>query len=192
MFMPPKARITKDMVIEAGLKIVRTEGVEALNVRRIAAELECSTQPVMYHYKTVGELKADVYAAADAVHTERLMRDVQNSDNPMLTIGLNYIGFAAEEKHLFRFLFQSGKFRNTSFGDMMNGEEIGFLLAPLKAAAGLDEKQAREGFGAIFACVHGIASLIANNSIGYDKEGFTRLLTVTFMGAVGYIKGEKL
>ena len=105
--MPPKARITKEMVIEAGLNIVRTEGEGALNVRRVAAELDCSTQPVMYHYKTVDALKADVYTAADTVHTERLMRGAETSDNPMLTIGLNYIGFAAEEKHLFRFLFQS-------------------------------------------------------------------------------------
>ena len=66
--MPPKARITKEMIIEAGLGIVRTEGEDALNVRRVAAELNCSTQPVMYHYKTVEELRSDVYAAADWNH----------------------------------------------------------------------------------------------------------------------------
>lgn len=186
--MPPKARITKKKITEAGLNIVRTEGESALNVRRVAAELDCSTQPVMYCYDTVDKLKNELYAAADKMHTERLMRGIEDSDNPMLTIGLNYIGFAAEEKNLFRFLFQSDKFRNTSFGDMMNGEELGFILAPLQAAAGLDEAKAREVFGALFVCVHGIASLIANNSIEYDIESFTRLLTVTYMGAVGYIK----
>lgn len=191
--MPPKTKITRDMILGAGLEIVRREGIENLNVRRVAAELGCSTQPVMYCYDTVEELKNDIYAAADDVHTEFIMRGADTSDTPMLTIGLNYISFAAEEKHLFRFLFQSDKFRNTSFGDIMNGEELGFLLSPLQDAAGLTGKQAREVFGALFLCVHGIASLIANNSMEYDREEFTRLLNMTFMGAVGYIKqGEEL
>ena len=189
--MPPKARITKEMVIEAGLRIVRTEGAEALNVRWVASELGCSTQPVMYHYRTIEELKADVYAAADRIHSERLMSGIDTAAAPMLAIGLNYIGFAAEEKHLFRFLFQSDKFRNTSFGDMMNSEEPGFMIAALEEAAGLTGAQAREVFGALFTCVHGIGSLIANNSLEYDSETFARLLTVTFMGAVGFIKGEE-
>ncbi len=191
--MPPKTKVTKDMVTEAGLEVVRREGIESLNVRRVAAELGCSTQPVMYCFPTVEELKNEVYSAADSIHTEYIMRGAESSDTPMLTIGLNYIGFAAEEKHLFRFLFQSDKFRNTSFGDMMNGEELGFLLAPLQAAAGLTERQAREVFGTLFVCVHGIASLIANNSMEYDKEEFTRLLNMTYKGTVGYIKrGEKI
>lgn len=190
--MPPKTKITRDMILGAGLDIIRQEGIENLNVRRIAAALGCSTQPVMYCYETMDELKNELYAAADGMHTERLMRGADSSGSPMLTIGLNYIGFAAEEKHLFRFLFQSDKFRNTSFGDLMNGEELGFLLAPLQAAAGLTERQAREVFGALFLCVHGIASLIANNSMEYDKEEFTRLLNMTFNGAVGAVKeGEK-
>ena len=71
--MPPKAKITKEMVISAGLTVVRNEGQESLNVRRVAAELNCSTQPIMYHYKTVEELKADIYAAADSFHTEYIM-----------------------------------------------------------------------------------------------------------------------
>ena len=186
--MPPKARITKEMIIKAGLDIVRSEGAGAVNVRKIAAKLDCSTQPIMYHCKTVDELKNELCAAADEIHTQRLMRGAAASDEPMLTIGLNYIGFAAEEKHLFRFLFQSDKLKGSSFAEMMNREELGFLLAPLRSAAGLDDAQARDVFGALFVCVHGIASLIANNSMEYDKESFTRLLTLTFRGAVGYIK----
>ena len=51
--MPPKAKITRDMIIEAGIKVVREKGAESLNVRQVAAVLGCSTQPVMYHFSTV-------------------------------------------------------------------------------------------------------------------------------------------
>ena len=44
--MPPKARITRDMILDAAFDLVRAEGHEALNVRTLAKRLGCSTQPI--------------------------------------------------------------------------------------------------------------------------------------------------
>ncbi len=189
--MPPKAKISKEMVIEAGLKIVRTEGAGNLNVRRIAAELNCSTQPVVYHYDTVNDLKSDVYAAADKFHEKFIMTPDENAHNPLLSIGLRYIRFAEEEKYLFRFLFQSDKFCNISFRDLLDAEDSNPVIQPLCEIAKLSESQAKEVFEALFICVHGIASLIANNSLTYNESQYERLLTNTFLGAIGIIKGDK-
>lgn len=188
--MPPKAKITRDMIIEAGLQIVRTEGAENLNVRRVAAMLDCSTQPVMYHFKTVSELKASVYDAANEVHTAYIMAPDSESDNPFLSIGLRYIQFAADEKHLFSFLFQSDSFQNVSFGDLINADGLAPVIAPLCQAAAITELQAREVFEQMFICVHGAASLIANNSIQYDKTHFEELLGKAFDGAICTLKGR--
>ena len=187
--MPPKAKITKEMVIEAGLNIVREDGQENLNVRSIAAKLGCSTQPVMYHYETVNDLKADIYAAADSFHTGFITSPEQGTDDPMLSIGLRYIRFADEEKNLFRFLFQSDKFRNTGFRELI-GAEGNPAIKPLCEAAKLTEAQAKEVFATLFICVHGIASLLANNSIDYDEEYFSGLLRNTLFGAVAVLKGS--
>ncbi len=188
--MPPKAKITKKMITEAGLNIVREEGEDALSVRRVAAQLNCSTQPVMYHYKTVEELKADVYAAADDLHTGFIMMPDENTPNPMLSIGLRYILFAQEEKHLFRFLFQSGRFNSRSFRQIVGSDETGVMIKPLCESTGLNEEQAKEAFETLFICVHGAASMIANNDIDYDESYCIRLLTTTFMGIIGFMKGE--
>lgn len=185
--MPPKAKITKNMVIAAGFDIVRSDGQESLNVRSLAAKLECSTQPVMYHYKTVDELKSDIYAVADGFHTEYIMRPSSDT-NPLLSIGLNYIKFAHEEKHLFRFLFQSDKFRNVGFGELINGDDTAFLLEPLVQQTELTLDQAKTVFEALFICAHGYASLLANNSMEYNEEHCAELLTNTFMGIIGTIK----
>ena len=189
--MPPKARITKEMVVEAGLGIVRSEGQESLNVRRIAAELKCSTQPVMYHYKTVDELKGDIYAAADELHTEYIMRG-EGTENPLLSIGLNYIRFAEKEKFLFRFLFQSDKFRNISFKEMLDDREHDFLIQPLAEQTGLAPEQAKAVFETLFICVHGFASLLANNSMEYNEAHSAEILETIFMSTVGYMmRGEE-
>lgn len=188
--MPPKAKITKDMIIEAGVKIVRANGADSLNVRRVAAALSCSTQPVMYHFKTVKELKAAVYEASDKLHTEYIMTPDPNAENPFLSIGLRYIQFAEDEKRLFRFLFQSDSFQNISFTDLMNADDLLPVTATLCKAANLSKTQARNAFETMFICVHGIASLIANNSINYDKTHFEKILRTAFNGAITALKGE--
>ena len=190
--MPPKARITKEMVIEAGLGIVRREGQENLNVRRIATELGCSTQPVMYHFKTMDELKAEIYDVADGLHTEYIVSGYEGIENPMLSIGLNYIRFAEKEKHLFRFLFQSDKFRNIGFREMLENEETEFLIKPLAEQSGFSPEQAKEVFETLFICVHGFAGLLANNSMEYNEEYSADMLKNIFMSTVGFmLRGEE-
>ncbi|HAP22197.1 MAG TPA: TetR family transcriptional regulator, partial [Lachnospiraceae bacterium] len=93
--MPPKVKVTKDMVIDAAFEVARETGVENINARTVAKKLNCSTQPVMYHFATIEELKKSAYAKTDVYHTEYLMN--VNSDDIMLGIGLNYIRFAVEE-----------------------------------------------------------------------------------------------
>ena len=44
--MPPKVRITKEEIINKAVDIVRRDGAQAINARNVAAELECSTQPI--------------------------------------------------------------------------------------------------------------------------------------------------
>ena len=51
--MPPKAKVTKDMIIDAAFEVARESGVENINARTVAKKLNCSTQPVMYHFETI-------------------------------------------------------------------------------------------------------------------------------------------
>ena len=83
------------------------KGAENINARTVSERLNCSTQPVMYHFATIEELKRAVYEKADLYHSEYLMNIENFQKCAILGIGINYIRFAIEESHLFRFLFQS-------------------------------------------------------------------------------------
>ena len=105
--MPPKARVTESMIVDAAIEVVRRQGFENINARTVSGQLYCSTQPVMYHFSTIESLKKAVYRRADQLHSEYLM-NIREGLDPILGIGINYIRFAVEEPQLFRFLFQSG------------------------------------------------------------------------------------
>lgn len=183
--MPPKAKITKDMIVDAAFEIARNEGAENINARTVSEKLNCSTQPVMYHFATIEELKKTVYAKTDSYHSEYLMNIKNPQKGAMLGIGLNYIRFAVEEPHLFRFLFQSNILSGTTLLEMIDAEELmPVILAMQGAVGGGSIEQVKDIFLTIFLFVHGYASIIANNSLEYDEELIKAHLERAYNGAI--------
>ncbi|MCM1386343.1 MAG: TetR/AcrR family transcriptional regulator [Bacillus sp. (in: Bacteria)] len=189
--MPPKAKISKEMVIDAAFEVARAEGAENVNARTVAQKLGCSTQPVMYHFATIEELKRAAYEKADAYHTEYLMNIREKQESVMLGIGINYIRFAVEEPNLFRFLFQSGFAAQNSLLEMVNSEELIPVLSVMQEAMKMNLEQTKEIFITLAMFVHGYASIIANNSLEYDEKLITTHLKRVYTGAVLAIQEEK-
>lgn len=182
--MPPRARVTKEMVVNAAFEVARETGAENINARTVSKKLNCSTQPVMYHFATIEELKRAVYAKSDQYHTEYLMKIAAPQEGVMLGIGLNYIRFAMEEPHLFRFLFQSNFFTGNTLLEMIDAEELSPVLLAMQAAVGGSIEQVKEIFLTVFLFAHGYASIIANNSLAYDEELIKAHIERAYTGAI--------
>ena len=181
--MPKKPTTPKAALIEGAIQLIREKGHEALTVRKLAAFLGCSTQPVMYHFATVESLKRAVYAQADQLHTEFLMR-VRPGQDPVLAIGLNYVRFAVEEPRLFRFLFQSGYTEESNILYMIDSEELMPVLAAMREGSGLGMESTRQVFLTVALFAHGYASIIANNALEYDETLIAEHLERAWNGAV--------
>ena len=190
--MAPKTKITKEMVADASLEVIRAKGHENLNARTIAERLGCSTQPVLYSFKTVDEIREAAYQLADKYHSEFILPD-ENDENPLLSLGLNYVRFGYEERNLFRFLFQTDKFGGKDMTALLDAPELSAILKIMAASLKVDEKQAKESFLAFFYVAHGLASLLANNSLEYDKKQSRKMLEKVFFGmtASGKTSGKK-
>ena len=182
--MPPKPKISKDMVIDAAFEIARKTGAENINARTVSEKLNCSTQPVMYHFSTIEALKRAVYTKSDRYHSEYLMNIEKQPKGIMLGIGLNYIRFAIEEPHLFRFLFQSGFAVENSLLEMIDSKELEPVLFAMQNAVGMNLTQTKEVFLTISMFAHGYASIIANNSLEYDEALVAVHLERAYRGAI--------
>lgn len=187
--MPPKIRITEEMVSDAAFQIARQSGWESINARTVAKQLHCSTQPVMYHFSTMEELKQAAYQKADCFHSEFLM-NVGDSRDPLLAIGLNYIRFGLQEPGLFRFLFQSGYGPHTDFLAIVNAPELEPLLQVMAEAMGLSMEKTKEIFVTLAVFAHGYASLLANHYMEYDEALAAEHLTRAYYGAVAAAQEE--
>ncbi|MBD5539843.1 MAG: TetR/AcrR family transcriptional regulator [Lachnospiraceae bacterium] len=182
--MPPKTKISREMILETAFRIVREEGHEAVNARRIAECLNCSTQPVMYNFRTVEEIRQEVYRMADEYHTGYIMSMEGREDSPLLAIGLNYIRFGYEEKNLFRFLFQTDQFSGMNLNALISDPVLSGVLHMVADAMGKDLTAATELFRKMVVMAHGYASLFANNALEYDEDVCRRDLSDAFKGTV--------
>lgn len=180
--MPPKAKIHRQMILDAAFSIAREQGHDMINARSIAKALDCSTQPILYHFKTIEEIRQETYRQADEFHSRYIAPT--GKGHPLLELGLNYIRFGHEEKHLFRFLFQTNSLSGFTLDALLNNPELEEMLRMIASGMDCSPQRAREIFLTLFAAAHGLASLLANNAMAYDEDALRRILESTFRSAV--------
>ncbi len=103
--MPPKTTKTREDILQAAFEVARTEGIEAVSARRVARELDCSTQPVYRAFASMDELREAVMEQTLALAKTYLLTEVEP---PFLQFGLGSLRFAEEEPQLFKALSLSG------------------------------------------------------------------------------------
>ena len=177
--MPPKARITKNDIIEAALKLARERGKDAINTRSVAAEMGSSTQPIFSNFKTMDELDEAVKSAAFERYSDFLKKEVESHKYPEhKALGMAYIRFAKEEKELFKLLFMCDREGKplTSTEDFERAVEI------ITHVTGLSKERARLMQLELWAFVHGIATMFATSFVELDFELISTMITDVYQG----------
>ena len=190
--MPAITKVTKEMIIAAAFEIAKEMGAENITARTVSQKLGCSTQPVLYHFKTIEDVRIAAHNKAGKFHVNYVTNLSGKYERPMLEVGMRHIQFAVEEKNLFRFLFHSNYYTGVSLYDWLTGENFDALFPILKKQAEADEQQAYIIFSQIFLVTHGIASLLANNAMVYDEAYCINTLSNAYFGIMYLIKEGEL
>lgn len=187
--MPPKIKITKSNIVETALHLVQREGTQAINARRIAVELNCSTQPVFSNFSTMEDLRMAVKEAADKMYQSYLHADMTaNKYPPYKASGMAYIRFAREQRELFKMLFMYDRSGETV---TENREAIRPLLELIQKNLGISGEEAFWFHMELWIYVHGIAAMIATSYLNWDDEVISRLLSDAYTGLKTRFEGRK-
>lgn len=189
--MPPKPKVTREIILEAALELLREEGMDAVNARNVAKKLGTSTQPIFSHFSSMEELKEAICAYAEQLYNTAMLEAMQSGGNGFLAMGLAYIGFARSEKKLFQLLFMSGRLQQEKVGEIAGTTEgDDQVIAMIGSMTGLSANQARKLYAGIWYTTHGIASLVATNSSTMDDEEAQAVLGSVFKGLLVTLKKE--
>lgn len=176
--MPPKAKITKDMILHTVLDITRETGFETVNARSIAGKLQCSTRPIFTCYENMEELKKDFLDFAYEYYLQ-YVSSFSSSEQvmPSLLLPLSYIEFAAKETHLFKLLFMNDMdFNMAEAKDFYNEADNEKRAAAFSETIGVELERAKVIFLDLFLYTHGIAVLTAAGKIAFDRGNAEKML----------------
>lgn len=187
--MPPKIQVTEEKIMETALKIVREEGIDALNARSLAKSLGCSVQPIFRAFENMAELKSRVFAAIADDYQQYLLR-FMTMDDKMIGLLMAYIRYAQEQKHFFRLLHMSDRLglqETKDFTEVGVNKQIADTMAKM---TGLSEEKGQILYAGTFFAAHGIASMLATNHCSFTDETIKEIITNVFWGLVLKLKEQ--
>ena len=173
--MPPKTRITKELILQKSFEITKNEGIEYLNARYLAKNLSCSTMPIFKVFGDMNELKTELKKMIDDYYDQFIHRYI-DKNNYLYTMSYAYIHFAVKEQKLFGALFINEFIQTRSIDEVIqspwNRETIEFTAKQYQISIEESERLYRD----IRFYAHGIATQIYGGNIVLSEKEIQALL----------------
>lgn len=186
--MPPANKFTKAQIIEAGLQLLREQGIEAVTARALAERLQSTPRPIFSYFSTMEEVKDALTQAAGAVYNHYI-RSAIEEERSYMAVGLAYIRLAREEKQIFRLLFMSDCLGKRRYRQM--DENMPAIFQTIARQAGITIQQAEALHFRMWIFTHGIASLLCTGACEISQAETEVLLIDAYKGLLRSYKEEK-
>jgi AcrR family transcriptional regulator len=192
--MPAKATSeTRSRVLDAAMRLLDTAGPDALQVRRVAAEVGSSTMAVYTHFGSMIDLRTAV--VVEGLHRFAAALEAAGyTDDPVADLvgqGVAYRRFALDNPHLYRMMFgvstpdsDQENFRDLTVtgspSALPEGTEAFAILARLTeraAAAHRISVPDTVAFAAqVWSAIHGYVLLEMAGYFGHEGNGLIEVL----------------
>lgn len=175
--MPPRAKFSRDEIVETALAIVREDGIQALTARSLGDRLGSSARPVFTAFQNMEDVQNAVRKAAKTLYKEYIERGLQETP-AFRGVGRQYIFFAMEEPKLFQLLFMAEQERIPELGEvlMLIDESYDRILASVEISYGLTGAAAERLYQHMWIYSHGIASLCASKMCHFSGEEISGMM----------------
>lgn len=170
--MPSSPKIPKEVILENALNVLRRDGYENVNIKAVAKEIGCSTQPISWHFGNMEGLRRELcdYARRFAVGiiTTVSCEGVEG----FLELGVNYIKLAIEEKNLFRHIFMNGCTTYVADGlsaFSLSGDNL-LITQSISNALEISQEQAARSVEDLSVYANGLATYIATGVLNISVD----------------------
>ncbi|MDO4282502.1 MAG: TetR/AcrR family transcriptional regulator [Clostridia bacterium] len=188
--MPPLRKFKREDIIDIAYEIVKNEGFENVNARRIAKELNSSVQPIFHNFASMEEVNRAVYEKIYNQYQAYMMSGM-DSENPYKAMGMSYIKFARDYPEFFKIIFMQKTNLNVKNFVMADAMGEGVVKAGQKIL-GLPYEDQKDFHVKVWIFTHGIACLVATKTVEFTDDEIDNLLSSTVIEMLrGYQWKEK-
>lgn len=170
--MPRSVQITKEKILIAALDILIRDGYSRVNIKSIAKELKCSTQPIAWQFSNMDNMREALTQEAVIYANQKMMPTSTNCIEAFWQIGYAYINLAFDTPNLFRFVYmgESKNYCRGGFNSILTDRGNTVLIDQLYQYLNISKEQADMLFQRMIVYTHGIVSLVVAGVLNCTKE----------------------
>jgi len=186
--MPPKAKYSRQEIIQKAAEIIGESGYEKLTARELAAALGTSVKPIFTAFENMEEVKQSCFQYAFNKYHSYFSDGL--GEYPIKKIGLNYIEFARKEPKLFQLVFLKSQESESSFVEYMEklDDEYTGTIKLIQDCTGLTEENSVELYKNLWIYSTGIAALCATRQCQFSDEEINKMFDLVYTGMIEQLK----
>ena len=187
--MPPKAKFTKEQIVNAALDIIRENGTSELTARALGKRLGSSACPIFTVFDNMEEVLTETVQAAKALYNSYVKEGLKATP-AFKGVGMQYLNFAVREPKLFQLLFMTEQTQNPTMENVLPviDDNYPVILKSVKECYNLTQNDAEKLYRHLWVYTHGIAALIATNMCTFTPEETGKMLTEVRIAVLNQIK----
>ena len=176
--MARKVTIGRELILESALKMLIRDGYSSVNIKTIASEIGCSTQPIVWHFENMDGLRAALFDYARTYAAMSAMSATNNAVEGFEAIGAAYVRMAINEPNLFKYLYLGeAPFAQThSVKDIATGEHNAEMIKKICDQTGLKRQQVICFIRNTIIYSHGIATLVATGMFTATEKEMMKMI----------------
>ncbi len=179
--MPPRAKFTKEEIINAGLEILKEKDLSSVTAREIGKRLKSSSRPIFTTFQNMNEVMEGIKDKAREIYTEYVQQGLKEAI-AFRGVGQAYIMFAIKEPKLFQLLFMNKQKEDLGVNKILPEIESNYdeIVSSITDNYPVSKDAAISLYRHLWIYSHGIATLCANGMCKFSGEEIANMLTEVF------------
>lgn len=191
--MPPKAKFSREEIIDAAIDIVREDGFDALTSRALGTKLGSSARPIFTVFQNMEEVQQEVIITAKQKYREYISKGL-SQDLAFKGVGMEYILFSINEPKLFQLLFMTEQPQIPDLTGVLPLIDDSYeqILRSIQSGYEIDKSAAEILYRHLWIYTHGIATLCATNMCRFTDEEISSMIRQVCISILKSIKAGSI
>ena len=170
--MARKTQISKDIILQSALNMLIRDGYSSINIKTLAKEIGCSTQPIVWHFDNMDGLRTALAEYAREYANQKMRPTGDNAVVAFEHVGKTFVEIAVKEPNLFRFLNLNEKKSKgeDGFCAILTNKNNAEMIKSISEYLKIPEENVGRYLQNTMIYAHGIATLVATNVITATEE----------------------
>lgn len=191
--MPPKAKFSREEIIDAAINIVREDGFDALTSRALGTKLGSSARPIFTVFQNMEEVQQEVIITAKQKYREYISKGL-SQELAFKGVGMEYILFSINEPKLFQLLFMTEQSQIPDLTGVLPLIDDSYeqILRSIQSGYEIDKSSAEILYRHLWIYTHGIATLCATNMCRFTDEEVSSMIRQVCISILKSIKAGSI